>query len=171
MNPLQAFEKWSDDIETTLKNISHNAGLISEHHRIRYEILMNQLKYYKIPIIVISGLNSIFSVGLSAYIEQNVVSTLTCLLSLTVSVISSIELYLSIQKKSDQELITYKAFYILSVKINTTLSLDRERRTVDGDTFLTQMLGEYESLFSNAIANGLGDQDKLVELNSHKLTN
>jgi hypothetical protein len=164
MNPLNAFDKWSDDIEITLRNISCNAGLICEHHRERYEILMNQLKFYKIPIIVISGINSIFSVGLSAYIQQNIVSTLTCLLSLFVSIISSIELYLSIQKKSEQELLTYKSFYLLSVKINTMLSLEREHRQQDGDTFLTQVLGEYESLFQNAIANGLGDEDKLVKL-------
>jgi hypothetical protein len=164
MNPLNAFDKWSDDIEITLTNISSNSGLISEHHRERYEILINQLKFYKIPVIVISGINSIFSVGLSAYIQQNVVSTLTCLLSLFVSVLSSIELYLSIQKKSEQELITYKSFYLLSVKINTMLSLEREHRQQDGDTFLSQILSEYESLFSNAIANGLGNQDKLVKL-------
>lgn len=164
MNPLNAFDKWSDDIEIILRNISSNSGLISEHHRERYEILINQLKYYKIPVIVISGLNSIFSVGLNAYIQQNIVSTLTCLLSLFVSIISSIELYLSIQKKSDQELVTYKSFYLLSVKINTMLSLERDHRQQDGDTFLTQVLGEYEALFQNAIANGLGDNDKLVKL-------
>ena len=163
-NPLGAFIKWSEDVESTLRNISSNAGLISEHHRIRYESLLLQLKYYKIPIIVISGLNSVFSVGLSFYISQNVVSTLTCLLSLAVSVISSIELYLSIQKRSEQELVTYKSFYILSVKINTCLSLEAEHRSIDGDTFLTQVISEYQSLFESAIANGLGDKDKLVEL-------
>lgn len=156
--------KWSADMEEVLKRISYNAGLISEEHRLRYNALTEQLKWYKIPVIVLSGLNSVFSVGLNAYIEQNVVSTLTCLISLTVGIISSIELYLSIQKKSEQEIQTYKSFYLLSAKINACLSLDRENRPTDGDTFLTQMISEYESLFGSALVNGLRENDKLVEL-------
>lgn len=156
--------KWTEDMEDVLKRISHNAGLISEEHRLRYISLTNQLKWYKIPVIVLSGLNSVFSVGLTAYMEQNIISTLTCLISLSVGIISSIELYLSIQKRSEQEIQTYKAFYLLSVKINACLSLEAQNRATDGDTFLTQAIGEYESLFQSALVNGLHEQDKLVEL-------
>ena len=33
-----------------------------------------------------------------------------------------------------------------------------------GDQFLTQMIGEYTACFENALANGLGNDDRLVEL-------
>ena len=157
--------KWTEDQETVLENISHNSGLMSEHHKQQYEILIKSLSYYKIPIIIFSGINSIFSVGLNSYIQdQNIVSTITCLISLLVSCISSIELYLSIQKKSDQEVVSYKQFYALAVKINTTLMLERSNRQGDGDTFLTQVLQEYNSLFEASCVNGLKEEDKLVDL-------
>ena len=157
---------WTDDQEEVLKNISHNAGLMSEHHKDKYTELVASLSYYKIPIIILSSLNGIFSVGLTAYIDQKVVSTITCLISFLVSSISSVELFLSIQRRSDQELMSYKQFYALSVKINTTLVLHKKHRQGDGDTFLTQVLGEYNSLFESACVNGLGNDDKLIEIKS-----
>ena len=157
-------EKWSDDQEGVLNKISLNAGLMSQHHKKRYEELIESLKWYKVPVICLSGLNSVFSVGLNSYIEQNVVSTLTCLISLLVSVISSIELYLSIQRRSDIELTSYKAFYSLAVKINTTVGLQREHRQTEGGTFLLQVISEYQTLFDSACVNGLGEDDRIVNL-------
>ena len=153
---------WTDDQEEVLRNISYNAGLMSEHHKDKYSQLISSLSYYKIPIIILSSLNGIFSVGLNVFINQTIVSTITCLISFLVSSISSVELFLSIQRRSDQELMSYKQFYSLSVKINTTLLLKKEHRQGDGDTFLTQVLGEYNSLFESACVNGLGPNDKLI---------
>jgi len=159
-------ENWTPDQEQVLQNISHNASLMSEHHKDKYQTLIASLSFYKIPIIILSSLNGIFSVGLNAYLEQSVVSTVTCLISFLVSSISSVELFLSIQKRSDQELMSYKQFYTLSVKINATLLLHKENRQGDGDTFLTQVLGEYNSLFDSACVNGLGLDDKLIGIKS-----
>jgi hypothetical protein len=156
--------RWTDDQEDVLKNISHNAGFMSEHHKIKYSELVKSLSYFKIPVIVLSSLGGIFSAGLNAYATQETVSTITCLISFIVSTISSVELFLSIQRRSDQELISYKQFYALSVKINTTLLLDKKRRQIEGDTFLTQVLGEYNSLFESACVNGLGNNDKLIQI-------
>ena len=156
--------RWTDDQEDVLKNISHNAGCMSEHHKTKYNELVRSLSFFKIPVIVLSSLGGIFSAGLSNYTNQETVSTITCLISFIVSTISSVELFLSIQRRSDQELISYKQFYALSVKINTTLLLDKKRRQTEGDTFLTQVLGEYNSLFEAAGVNGLGDNDKLIQI-------
>ena len=166
-------ENWTDDQEEVLKNISHNSGLMSEHHKDKYTQLVASLSYYKIPIIILSSLNGIFSVGLNTYMKQEIVSTITCLISFLVSSISSVELFLSIQRRSDQELMSYKQFYALSVKINTTLVLHKKHRQGDGDTFLTQVLGEYNSLFESACVNGLGTDDRLIEIhgNVHKQLN
>jgi hypothetical protein len=163
-NPLNFAKDWDGSVEDVLKKISHNSGLCSEHHKKNYEILIHKLMWYKIPIIVISSINSVFSVGLTAYLEQNIVSTLTCLLSLTVGCISSIELYLSIQRRSDNELITYKQFYSLALKINTMLDLEPSHRSTEGDLFLTTCLAEYNTIFENGQVNGLGQNDMLVKV-------
>ncbi len=104
--------KWTSDIENVLECIAYNSGLMADHHKKQYEILIHNLMYYKIPIIFISSLNSVFAIGLNNYIEQNIVSTITCLLSLICACISSTELYLSIQRRSDAELTSYRAFYL-----------------------------------------------------------
>ena len=164
MNPLNVFEKWSPDIENVLKNIAHNAGLMSSHHKKKYEELIKSLMFYKIPIIIFSSINSVFAVGGSSYIKQDIVSLINCLISLICGCIGSVELYLSIQRRSDVELISYKQFYALALRINSMLKLDSEHRSIDGDTFLTTCLGEYTSLFENAQVNGLDEHDQLVNL-------
>ena len=163
--------KWTSDVENVLECIAFNSGLMCEHHKHQYEILIHKLLYYKIPIIFISSLNSVFAIGLNNYIEQNIVSTITCLLSLMCACISSTELYLSIQKRSDAELISYRSFYLLSLKVNSVLKLNRANRSIDGDIFLTTCLNEYSSLFENSQVNGLGELDKLVALKETRTLN
>lgn len=156
--------KWTKDIEIVLSNIAHNCGLSSEHHKKTYIQLVNNLKYYKIPIIILSGLNSLASISLSNYIQQELVSVITACISLIVSSISSVELYLSIQRKSDEELLSYKSFYTLALKINAMLKLKPENRHIEADVFLQSCLNEYETLFNNALVNGLAENDEMVEL-------
>ena len=156
--------KWSDDIEHILECIAYNSGLMAEHHKEQYQILIDNLLWYKIPIIFISSLNSVFAIGLNQYIEQNIVSTITCLLSLMCACISSTELYLSIQKRSDAEIISYRSFYLLALKVNSVLKLHRENRSGDGDIFMLECLNTYSSLFEKSQVNGLGQLDKLVGL-------
>ena len=158
------YNKWTSDVEHVLECISYNSGLMADHHKKQYELLINNLMYYKIPIIFISSLNSVFAIGLTNYIDQNIVSTITCLLSLACACISSTELYLSIQKRSDAELISYRSFYLLALKINSVLKLKKENRSGEGDIFLTTVLNEYSSLFENSQVNGLNELDKLVGL-------
>jgi len=166
MNPLNAFDNknWTPDVEIVLANIASNSAQMSEHHKQMYEKLIHKLMYYKIPSIILSSLNSVFAVGLSAFIQQNIVSTITCLISLLVGCIGSVELYLSIQRRSDSELLSYRQFYSLSIKINAVLKLETEHRDTDGTVFLTSCLGEYTSLVESAQVNGLGVDDELLGL-------
>jgi len=159
---------WTNDVETVLREILENCSLISEHHKHYYLELQNTLKYFKIPVITISAVNSVFSFALLAWLNQSVVTSINCFLSLTCSIISSIELYLNIAKRSDIELTSYKNYYLLSVKINSVIKLDRHNRSPDPKLFLTEILNEYNSLFTESNVNGLGNLDKLLILNPIK---
>lgn len=156
---------WTADVELVLKEILENCSLISEHHKHSYLELQHTLKYFKIPVITISAINSVFSFALLAWLKQSVVTSINCFLSLTCSIISSIELYLNIAKRSDVELTSYKNYYLLSVKIHSVLKLDRPNRTPDPKLFLSEILNEYNSLFTESNVNGLGNLDKLLLLN------
>ena len=58
-----------EDIEILLENIRQNCVLLNREHKKRYLRLKQTLKYFRIPIIVLSGVNSLLSVSLQNYIE------------------------------------------------------------------------------------------------------
>jgi len=154
---------WSEDIEKRLEAIQDNSAQQALVSKQEYLELTNQQKYFKIPVIVLSGINSVFAVGLNAYASQDAVSIINCILAFICATIGSIELYLNLAKKIEISLSSFQSFYLLSIKINNTLKLDREHRTIlDGRAFLSDCLNEYEQLFSNNNVSPAIIDDKLV---------
>ena len=154
---------WSEDIELLSKDIEHNCAKLSYIHKRNYIELHEQQKYFKIPIIVLSSCNSIFAVGLASYMSQNLVSSVNCLLSLVSAIICSIELYIGLQKRIETELMSYRSFYLLSVKINNCLKLDREHREeLSGSTFLNSIENEYRTLFNDSLIHNESINDALI---------
>lgn len=156
--------EWTDDYERILKNVLHNSTLMSDHHKKEHLQYSNRLKWYKLPVIVFSGVNSIISIGGSSFFSQSATSFTNCFISLLISVIGSIELFLQITKRSDQELKSYYDFYNLSVKISTLLKLDKHHREHDPKLFITNIINEYTTLVNESLINGLSDNDKLIKL-------
>lgn len=156
---------WSDDIELILSNILYNSNILSAQHKVNYLQYNARLKYYKIPVIILSAVNSVISVGLSQFIKQDAVSVVTCLLSLICGCISSIELFMNINKNQEIELDAYRGFTALSVKISSTLKLERENRDTHGTQFLTIIISEYNRLFENSLVLILDIDDKLININ------
>ena len=125
---LEIVNDWSTDIEIVLESIRINSVLLSKEHNKRYFALNQTLQYFRLPVIIISGINSIVSIGLQSYIAQSVISMTTCLLALICSIIGSIELYLAIQKSMESELSVSKDYYILGIEIYKTLTLSSINR-------------------------------------------
>jgi hypothetical protein len=157
-------DNWSDDVEGVLHDIRSNCDIMSKHHKDAYLKLQNSLVYFRVPLIVLSALNSVFSVGLNAYLKQQTVSTINCLVSLICACISSIELFLQIQKKLEVELSSYQGFYLLGSKISATLKLSRAHRDQEGIPFLNSCISDYNNLFEQAIVNGASYEDQLVAI-------
>ena len=143
-------ESWSTDMEEVLDNVRKNSLLLSEHHKQSYLYYRSYLKYFRIPTIILSALNSVISIGLSIYVPQTIVSEITCVVSLVCGIITSIELYLNIQKYMESELMMSKDFYILSTDIFKALALDRKNRGMDGKTFLDNNYSTYCKLIENS---------------------
>ena len=163
--PLVSFEKnWSDDIEKVLESIRHNASVMSEFHKKNFIDFKAQLKYYKIPIIVISGLNSVIAVGLQPYMDQGIISGSNCLLALLCGIIGSIELFLGIQASMENELMASKNFYLLAVDIYKTLTLKRQHRNATGKDYLEEKYSEYTKLYENAQVIKSKLKDKLATI-------
>jgi hypothetical protein len=141
---------WSEDIEKILENIRLNSIILSTYHKDRYYHYKGHLKYFKLPLIVLSSITSIASVGLTSYMKQGDISLLTCLLSLVSAILASIELYLGIQKNMEQELIASRNFLLLAYSIYKVLNLQVEHRVEKGRLFLDETYNEYIKLVENA---------------------
>lgn len=159
---------WSSDIEEVLDCIRANCSVLSDEHRKEYFRYQNSLKYYKIPMIIISGVNSIISVGFQSYMQQTTISMVNCLLALFCSIIGSIELYLGIQKKSETELIASRDYYLLGIDIQKTLLLHRERRPVPAKEYLDKCYNSYVKLFENSNVLHKKIHDKLMSIGPSK---
>ena len=141
---------WSEDIEKILENIRLNSIILSTYHKDRYYHYKGHLKYFKLPLIVLSSVTSIASVGLTSYMAQKDISLLTCLLSLVSAILASIELYLGIQKNMEQELLASRNFLLLAYSIYKVLNLQVEHRVEKGILFLDDTYNEYIKLVENA---------------------
>ena len=155
---------WSRDIEEICEAIRANAAAMSKKHTKLYTYYNGQLKYYKIPVIIISGLNSVIAVGLQPYLDQGVISGSNCLLALLCGIIGSIELFLGIQTSMETEMAASKDFYLLSVNIFRTLSLERSHRGHPGKAYLEEVYTHYSKLFETSALIQTKMEDKLAAI-------
>ena len=151
-------EEHSQDLEKILNDIRRNSVTLSVAHKKSYFKMKEKLKFFKIPTIILSAFNSVFSVGLQPYIEQKTISITTCLISLICGIICSIELYLSIENSMRSEYDVSKSYYLLSIEIQRFLLTDRNNRSVDSKTFLTDCYGQYCKYYETS---------RLLEKNVH----
>jgi hypothetical protein len=158
---------WNEDMETILENIRINCIILSKYHKEKYYEYKSQLKYFKLPLIILSSITSVISVGMDNYMEQNTISITTCLLSLFSAIIASIELYLGVQKSMEIELNACRNFQLLSYDIYKTLSLNREYRLENGRTFLDNTYKYYTEQVKLAnIIKSKKLTDKLAPINA-----
>jgi len=141
---------WKPDIENILEKIRINSVILSEYHKERYYKYKGTLKYFKLPLIVLSSVNSIIAVGLTNYLAQEQISLLNCLLSLSSALIGSLEMYLGVQKNMEIEILSSKNFKLLAYDIFKTLNLNADNRNESAKLFLDEKYNEYIKLIENA---------------------
>jgi hypothetical protein len=146
-------DTWTEDINKLCFNILDNTKNLMEIHKEKYLKLKYNLSFFKVPIIVLSSINSVFSVGLSMYIPQQTVSITNCFISLICGIISAIELYLGIQKQMENELSSYHQLKILAIKISHQMKLNPKNRSTEGTLFLNDIMAEYKNIFESSLVN------------------
>ena len=139
-----------NDIEAILDNIRQNSIILSAHHKKRHYYLKEKIKWFRLPTIVLSALNSVFSVGLQPYMEQKTISITNCLISLVCGIIVSIEMFLSIESGMRGEQDSAKEYYLLSIDIQKYLLLDRDNRQIEPQPFLEKCYNQYVKLYENS---------------------
>jgi len=142
---------WTLDIDCYLKHLMDNSLLLSKKHKSQFFRYQSFLKYFRVPIIVLSAVNSIVSVGLQPYWQQTTISLLCCFISMVCGIITSVELYLAIENNMTHELSSSKSFYQLYLTIYRTLQLRPEHRGDKcGLVFLDEQYSTYGKLIDNS---------------------
>ena len=142
--------EWTDDIEIILNQVRENCVILYKYHLDRYYQYKRILPFFKIPVLVLSSFNSVFSVGLQPYMKQESISVLICVVSLFITIINSIELYMGIQKSLETEMAASQGFYLLSIDIYKTIKLTRENRDISGKQYLTDCYNVYQELIKQS---------------------
>jgi hypothetical protein len=155
---------WTSDIDSILDSIRQNCNLMCKAHKQRYFENKDRLKWYRVPVIILNGFNSIISVGLQPYANQGVISITTSLIALTCGIVGSIELYLGVQKKLESDLIAQRDYYLLGVDIYKTLSLNRINRPVPAKDYLEKSYNTYTKLIESSETLLKKIDDKLMKI-------
>jgi len=155
---------WTDDIDQVLNNIRINCVILNKLHKQRYFELKSTLKYYRLPVIILNGANSIIAVGLQPYATQGAISLSTSLIALTCGIIGSIELYFGIQKRLENDMISQRDYYLLSVDIFKTLSLNRANRPIPAKDYLEKSYNTYTKLIESSSTLNKVKGDKLIQI-------
>ena len=137
---------WSIDIENLLEEIRQNSIHLSNSHKNSYFFYKRTSKYFRLPTIILSSINGVASVGLSAYLDQQHISGLVCLLSVMIGIINSIELFLKVTDNIEREREMSKEFYTLSIDIYKILQLERSNRQISGLNYLEKKYSTYQKL-------------------------
>jgi hypothetical protein len=153
-------ETWTNDIIVVLNNIRINSVLLSKYHKNHYLVLQGKLRYFRIPIIILSAISTLFNLGLNQYMLAQEISLLCAVLSLITGLIGSIELYLQLQRSMENSLVHSRDFYLLAVEIQKCLLLTNENRNGDAVTYLNFKFNDYTRLIetSNILSSEITDE-------------
>jgi len=156
---------WNNSIDSLLDKIRLNCVMLASKHTLNHLYYLNVSKYFEIPVIILSVFSGSFSVGSDSFINQEITSVITCSISMIITILTSIKLYMKITENSSQEqeiAINYKS---MALDIFKHLSLEKEDRGVDGLIYLNKIYSKYTSLIENShILNIINKNDKLLSL-------
>jgi hypothetical protein len=156
---------WTKDIEDTLERLRIVCLVRSKYHKNNYYKMLNLLKYFRIPIIILSALNSVFNVALTTFMSQITISLLCCFISLCAGLIGSIELFLQIQTNMENDLLNAKEYYLNAIDIYKILQLDRKNRNHNARAYLDEKFSIYSKLVESAVVIDKDLDNDVVSLN------
>jgi len=165
------YMNWSQAVDSLLDKIRLNAVYLTNRHINNHLYYKNCSKYFEIPTIVLSVFSGSFSVGSDGFLNQELISIVSCSISMMITILTSIKLYMKIQENSTQEQELAVSFKTLALDIFKILSLPEEDRGIDGLIYLNKIYGKYVNLVENSqILNKFNQKDQLLVIDPKLLT-
>lgn len=133
---------WSENIINVLQRIKINSTQLHNKHRQRYIEFSNMSRLFDVPIII-------FSVFSASFTSLNVINpdygvVITTSISMIITILSSIKLYLNLSSNINDEVALSKSYYILSINIFKMISLKPQEQ--NAKIFLDTCFSEYTKL-------------------------
>jgi hypothetical protein len=153
---------WTNDYEHLLESLRLNSVHMSRTHKRLYFRYRKMSNMFRVPTIVLSAVASVSSVGMQHYMSQQNISGMTCLISLLIGVMNSVELYLKLQESIELELEKSKKWYQLASAIYKVLMLDKCHRDPNPSEVLEKFYKDYMLLFEESSLSGVNYSDKLL---------
>ena len=160
---------WTSEVETILEKIRINSVSLSNRHRENFFEYKQMSRYFDLPIIIVSTISASFSVGATSYITQEAVSSIVCSISMFITILSSIKLYLNLDDLIKNEYEMSKQFNLLSLDIFKILHLKQEQREEIGIDYLNKSFATYTTLIekSHLLRKRL-KYDELIDIETNK---
>jgi len=165
-------ETWGTPIDSLLDKIRLNCVQLTNRHIKNHLYYKGASAYFEVPTIILSVFAGSFSVGSDPFLHQELISVVNCIISMIITILTSVKLYMKIAESASQEQELAISFKSLALDIFKTLSLPEEKRGVDGMVYLNKVYGKYINLVENsAVLNPMNKKDQLLVIDPRLLRN
>lgn len=156
---------WNQSVDSLLDKIRLNCVMLSNRHVNNHLYYKHVSKYFEIPTIILSVFSGSFSVGADTFLNQELISVVGCSISMVITILTSIKLYMKITENSTAEQELAISFKTLALDIFKFLSLPSVDRGADGLVYLNKVYSKYVNLVENsAILNQMNKKDQLLTI-------
>ncbi len=164
--------EWGHHIDSLLNKIRLNCVLLTNRHIKNHLYYKGASSYFEIPTIILSVFAGSFAVGSDPFLDQELISVTNCVISMIITILTSIKLYMKIAESAAAEQELAISFKSIALDIFKTLSLPEEKRGNDGMTYLNKVYGKYINLVENsAVLNPMNKKDQLLIIDPRMLKN
>jgi hypothetical protein len=158
------------EVDSLLDKIRLNCVYLTNKHINNHLYYKGVSIYFELPTIILSVFAGSFSVGSQPFMEQELVSVINCSISMIITILTSIKLYMKINENQQAEQELAVQFKTLALDIFKILSLPVEHRGIDGLVYLNKVYGKYINLVENsAILNPMNKNDNLLKIDPKML--
>jgi hypothetical protein len=151
------------EVDSLLDKIRLNCVYLTNKHINNHLYYKGVSIYFELPTIILSVFAGSFSVGAQPFMKQEIVSVINCSISMIITILTSIKLYMKINENQQAEQELAVQFKTLALDIFKVLSLSDKDRGIDGLVYLNKVYGKYINLVENsAILNPMNKNDQLL---------
>jgi len=158
---MQSHPSWNPEIINILNKIRLNSIILSNKHRMIGLQYQYYSRFFDLPIIVTSTISS--SLGSISYIQDSDKQSIILFISIFITCLSSIKIYLNLSTNLITETSLSRDFYLLSIDIYKNLNLTTEDRP-DSHTYLNESYSQYCKLIEQSSLYAKLKHDELLKI-------